>query len=454
VKVLYATMQFGRGYGQGTERYLTILGTGLRDRGHEVVYLAGDPERRGPDLPLGAAVAGDSTVLAYPTYGNLAVVGLPPAELLPLLRALAPDLIHLANPAHIGIGLIEAARTLRIPIVVTVMDYWWLCPKHILYHYSGRICDANVSWRECAVCMCADQRRTWQRHIARLPLVRGALLPPKLLAGSLLRGYPPDEVRRWTRRKELIAAELNHVAAVIFPSRTGRTLLESSLTEPRCCSIPYGLEPRWFESGLPQDGPARRDDSSPRDPRKITIGYAGALAAHKGVHHLIEAVRGLGWTSTHVRIAGGGPDEGFIRNLRAAAAGLNVEFVGHVASEEIPGFLRQLDVAVVPSLWPENLPFSVLEAQAVGVPVLASRVGGIEETIPDPAHLFEPGSAQGLSRCLSEWCAATEPPTPAHVSTAGEMVAATLELYGQVIAATGAARIPHGAAGEPQVAPA
>ncbi|MBU0639360.1 MAG: glycosyltransferase [Planctomycetes bacterium] len=434
MKVLYATMQFGRGYGQGTERYLAILGRGLQARGHELVYLAGDPERRGPRLALGEVVTDEPRVLAYPTYGRMAVQGVPTAELETLLRHLRPDIVHLTNAGHIGAGIIPAAGALGIPVAVTVMDYWWLCPKHTLQHHRGGICDGQVSWRECVTCVAAGHPRRALRFLARTPALRAAALPTLTFLRAMMRGLPAREVGHWKRRRAFLRAALHAVQAVIFASSTGRDLLGLPADGPRSYQIPYGLEPHWFNRGTAPRTSAGADGTaaSARNRRDVTLGYAGALAEHKGVHLLLEALHHLGWSSTRVRIAGGGDDAAYAARLRALARGLSVDFCGRVHSEDMPEFLAGLDVLVVPSLWPENLPIIVLEAQAVGVPVLASRVGGIAEMLPSAQHLFDLNSASSLADRLAAWRAGELPPTVANVSTADEMVARTLRVYEQV----------------------
>jgi glycosyltransferase involved in cell wall biosynthesis len=428
-------MQLGRGYGQGTERYLWTLAAGMRRRGHETVCIAGDPERRGPELPLGEVVQPKPLVLAYPTRGWMTVTGTPPEGLTPLLHSQRPDVVHLANPAHIGVGLIGAAQSLRIPVVVTIMDYWWLCPKHTLEHHQGRICDGRVAWQECLRCVAAGHVRAGPRLLARVPVLRAALLPPTLFLGALTKGLPVREVRRWTQRQAILNDVLNGADAVIFPSRTGRGLLEPRLGGPECHSIPYGLERRWFDS---KRGRSAREgwqggDQGRRDPANITVGYAGALAEHKGVHVFLKALLTLGWKATRVRIAGGGPPR-YVAHLKQLATGLNVEFVGRLNRQQMPAFLSELDVLVAPSLWPENLPIVVLEAQACGVPVLGSRVGGIAEMLPGPDHLFEPNSSDSLAERLAAWCSGAIPPVTAKVSTADEMAARTLAVYERVVA--------------------
>lgn len=98
----------------------------------------------------------------------------------------------------------------------------------------------------------------------------------------------------------------------------------------------------------------------------------------------------------------------------------------------MPTFLRSLDVLVLPSLWPENLPIVMLEAHACGVCVLASDVGGMSEFIGDPRFLFLPNSIGALAQCLHTWrsnTSALDATAPAGVVTADEMCERTITLY-------------------------
>jgi glycosyltransferase involved in cell wall biosynthesis len=489
MKILFATMQFGRGYSQGTERYLTILSRGLRDRGHETVILAGDPEQRGPALALGEPVpeqsnfpagatsagpragaaentsngqrpsAAAAQVRAYPSRGWTTVEGTPPDGLVGLLEALAPDVVHIANPAHVGLGLVEAANRLGLPVVVTIMDYWWVCPKQTLLHFRRGTCDGNVPWRECIACIAAERGGSWRKRIAHLPVVRDMLLPPAYFNAWRRHGVSDQEIERWKDRRRWIAEALGNTGAVIFPSCTARQIVGQSLAlartgstnSPATFDIPYGLEPHWFadqrleseqdratsrerqraddseqHTRLLADG--RSSDQQSRSPEGIRIGYAGALAPHKGVHLILEALQELRWGRTQVTIAGGG-DTDYVAHLKRIAAGLDVTFAGFLRPAEMPAFVRDRDVMIVPSLWPENLPITVLESYAVGVPVLASRVGGIAELVP-ARDTFDIGSSKSLAACLREWVARSEAPSSMpHVSTADEMIVATMEVY-------------------------
>ena len=146
-------------------------------------------------------------------------------------------------------------------------------------------------------------------------------------------------------------------------------------------------------------------------------------------HLLLDAVRRLGWSDVPIRLAGPESDAAYAARLRSLAAGLDVEFAGSLPPAQMPGFLRSLDVLVVPSVWPENAPYVVLESLAVGTPVLASRVRGIADLLPDADSLFDLGSAASLADILRRWRTAPPAVSSVRISTADEMAEQTLRVY-------------------------
>lgn len=423
MKIFFVTMQYGRGYSQGTERYLSLLSAALRKQGHETVFLAGDPERRGAAVALGQTVQEEPRVLACPTGGWMTVRGTPASGYARLLAELKPDIVHVANPGHIGVGILEGATQAGIPTVVSVVDFWWLCPKHTLHHFRGGVCSGDVTAAQCLHCIAASHESRLLRSVASVPLVRSVALPVVMFGRSMARGLPPAEIGLWRERRAVTLAALNAAKSVIFLSKTARNLLETQLSRPSLHLIQNGLEQCWF---APRIGGER---SRARRPTSLVVGYAGALAPHKGVHTLLDAIARLDWTKTVVRIAAAAESGSYAGELRRMARGLNVEFVGRVAGEQMPAFLEAIDVLVVPSLWPENVPMAVLEAFARRRPVIASNMPGIAELIDDPALLFEAGSSQALADCLRQFVERPDHPQLPRVRTAEEMANDTLRVY-------------------------
>jgi glycosyltransferase involved in cell wall biosynthesis len=277
MKILQVTMQFGRSYAQGTERYVATLSEGLLERGHDVSVLAGDPLHLGPALALGEPLQGEQQVLAYPTRGWMAVMGLSPRTLTYWLRQHRPDVVHVNTPAHIGVGIMSACRRLGIPCVVTVHDYWWICPKGTLLRPGGQVCDGTPGWATCVRCLAGDHARAWVRWLARVPLVSSPLLLAMYFARAAGRGMSPADMARWLRRRSLLTRQLAAADFVIFPSKAIAQVIASYLGHSHWRIIPNGLVKAWFENPRP---PA----DGVKEPADLTIGFAGSLAPHKAPH--------------------------------------------------------------------------------------------------------------------------------------------------------------------------
>lgn len=108
--------------------------------------------------------------------------------------------------------------------------------------------------------------------------------------------------------------------------------------------------------------------------------YAGRLHASKGIDVVIEALAPLAQRSNiMLSVVGSGPDEA---SLRARYGHLGwIEFAGHVSVTAVSAAMAASDALLVPSIWQENSPGVVLQAQGLGLPVVASRVGGIPELV-------------------------------------------------------------------------
>jgi len=425
MKILFVTMQFGRSYAQGTERYVATLGQCLRQRGHEVSVLAGVPDHLGPAMPLGETVDPERQILAYPTRGWMAVVGLSPRRLAAWLARHRPDVVHLNTPAHIGVGAIVACRRLGIPCVVTVHDYWWVCPKGILLGPEGGVCDGTVCWPTCVRCIAGDHRRPWVRRLSHLPRLLSPFTLTLYFARAATRGTSPADMLRWLQRRAVLIRCLDAADRVIFPSKAIAQVMASWLSHRRWQVIPNGLAQGWFKDPKPPP-------TQPQKPEELTIGFAGALAPHKAPHLLLEAVRHLGWSATRIRLASPASDAGYLQRLQQAAAGLNVEFAGCLPPDQMPAFFRSLDVLAMTSICPENCPYVVLEAQAAGVPVVGGNLAGLAELIGDEKMLFEPGSAEALAQALDHVRRHPQAAKPAKVQTADEMTDATEAVYRKI----------------------
>jgi len=123
--------------------------------------------------------------------------------------------------------------------------------------------------------------------------------------------------------------------------------------------------------------------------------YFGRLSPEKGLFTLLQAARNL---PAQVKIIGDGPLRQVLEE-RVAQEGLaNVDFLGYRSGQDLQEAIRSAAAVVLPSEWYENNPRTVIEAFALGKPVIGSRIGGIPELVRDgeTGFTFEPGNAEDL----------------------------------------------------------
>jgi glycosyltransferase involved in cell wall biosynthesis len=154
----------------------------------------------------------------------------------------------------------------------------------------------------------------------------------------------------------------------------------------------YGVEPRPAAPPRPADGVTLR------------VGFLGQIAPHKGVHVIVEAMRRLPTASIELVVHG--PltrDVPYVDSLRRLAGDdPRILFPGPIGHDELDAFLARIDILAVPSVWYENSPFVIHEARAAGLPVLASKLGGMAELVEDGVDglLATAGSVEAFASAL------------------------------------------------------
>ncbi|AGL20843.1 glycosyltransferase family 4 protein [Actinoplanes sp. N902-109] len=198
-----------------------------------------------------------------------------------------------------------------------------------------------------------------------------------------------------TAFKKLQLGLAHSVIAVSAASR--RFLLDRyGLAPARVVSIHNGVDLSRFRAPA---GP-------PVVPRQPSVVAVGSLIRQKGHDVLIRAsaVARHDWT---VVVAGTGPQHEDLKDLAAKTAPGRVAFSGWV--DDIPGLMRQASVVCMPSRW-ESFAYVPLEAMAMGLPVVASRVDGVDEAVAHERSglLVEPDDPQALAAAIDRVMADAE----------------------------------------------
>jgi glycosyltransferase involved in cell wall biosynthesis len=169
------------------------------------------------------------------------------------------------------------------------------------------------------------------------------------------------------------------------------------LPESNLFLVPNGVDIAYLERGRVSSKAARAQFGLPVD--APLIGYAGRMAPEKGIDLLLEALSQL--SGVHAAIAGQGP---LANEMQAYARKLGVaertHFLGHL--DDIRPLLWACDVYVQPSRR-EAFGLAAAEASALGLPVVASRIGGLRDVVLDKVtgRLFQPGNVNELASILA-----------------------------------------------------
>lgn len=326
----------------------------LRER-HEVLVLTSDKDRDGapaepglrrelPFLPRRRA-----TDALSPLY---AVRGAKVAR-----RALAdfrPDLVYVWNGAQLPQAAIRVLETSGAPVAYRVCEHWF-----------GSLYGSRYD-----------------------PFMRG-------LAGGRWR----RAARAWNR---LPALRLDHETVTEVAISWNSEALRSQV------EVPPLLRPGFEQVRLPATRQSEELVGLERRPsERPTVGYVGRISPEKGVDVALQALarlRGEG-LEAEFEIAGGGEAE-HLRELEALAASLGVgdrvRFLGPLDTGALKGFYARIHALVVPSVWEEPAGLVLVEGALAGVPLVASRVGGIPEIVRDPeeALLVSPGDPAALATAL------------------------------------------------------
>jgi glycosyltransferase involved in cell wall biosynthesis len=290
-----------------------------------------------------------------------------------------PDIFHLHSwTSGAGLNHLSQIAQLGIPCIVTMHVPSALCMRGTMLLHGRQACDGQIDEKRCAQCWSEfrgvpSSLAYAMAHLPRMSFEVGATNKIVSRAVTLLSARSRAVVQ---------AHELHQMvdlsAAIVAPSAWVHSGLLANGVEAGKLTVSR----QGVASGLVEEAArgARRQPS-----KELVVGFVGRLEHYKGVHILLEALARIpGHLPLRLRVAGSGTEPEYLRKLIVEAGqDKRIEFCGFISREEIPAFLRSIDILAVPSNYMETGPLVVLEAHSFGVPVMGADLGGISERIRD-----------------------------------------------------------------------
>lgn len=269
-----------------------------------------------------------------------------------------PDIVHMNNiNFQLTPSIIDGVKKKGIPLVQTVHDYQMICPNHLLYNF-----EKNTPCEQC---------------------VNGSLLNcvrNKCIHGSTVKsilGVIEAKFYAWMKTYQ-------KVDLFVCPSYflENKLLSAKSFYQGKTQTIHNFIDKEKFSGRNRQE--------------KDYIVYVGRLSKEKGIENIAGAAKLL--PEYTFMIAGNGPDEDALKDIP------NVKLLGFVSGEALTELVGNAKVLLLPSVCYENCPLSILEAHAMGVPVVTMNSGGMAELVRDgvTGTLVRTPTPEGIAEKLYE----------------------------------------------------
>lgn len=344
--VLVVHNRYRSGQPSGEDRVVDQETALLSDAGHRVISF----ERHSDDIAAMSLVAKAGVPFRVPWNATAR------AELSASLRTERPDVVHVHNTFPLlSPSVLAACADAGVPTVATVHNYRQVCSSGTLYR-AGRVCT------EC---------------LGRLPVpalrhgcYRGSRLATVPLAVSVVANR-----RGWSSR----------VSRFFCISGAQRDILLEAGMPPDRLIVKHNFVP---DPGVRRRGPGEH------------VLYLGRMTEEKGLPLLMSAwdrIAATGGVGMPLVLAGGGPLDGLVEQWSRDRD--DVRHVGLQTRAECTELMTRAAAVVAPSTWMETFGLVVVEAMAVGVPVVAAAHGSFVELVDDgrTGLLHRPGDADSLA---------------------------------------------------------
>ena len=295
---------------------------------------------------------------------------------------LKPDIAHIGHLNHLSTGIVDELNKAGVPIIYTLHDFWLMCPRgqFLQRNFDGenlyQLCDKQENGKCAMSCYSMYFSGIEDRYDSALYYMHG-LQPP-------YSDY--DDRNHWAnwveQRMEITKSIVKKVDLFHAPSKylMNRFIADFGIPKEKIVYLDYGFPTHYLQP------------VEPKTEGVFTFGYIGTHIPAKGVNLLIEAFSRLK-IKAKLKIFGRPNGQNTIALKKMAKKSQNpIEFCGEYINQNLAEVVfNNVNAIVVPSIWGENSPLVIHEAQACKIPVITANYGGMQEYVQHDENglLFE-----------------------------------------------------------------
>jgi glycosyltransferase involved in cell wall biosynthesis len=276
-----------------------------------------------------------------------------------LLEKNSFDIIHVCHPMRTG-TIIKVAKKYDIPVILTLTDFWLMCPRGIASTPQGNLCEGSRDGEQC-ISEC----------------------------------YGPLWSEKIRQRFSDATLVFSMVSRVVFPTVFLKNMFSKKMYSEPSDLIRFGNDYRYIRYNMKQYS----------ETSDVRLGFLSSLLPHKGAHILVAAFIEAHQDNMSLKIFGDPlHEQEYFEKMKNLSKNHPVDFLGKYCNDDLESILEDLDVVILPSLWWENTPLVMLRALAHKVPVIVSDFPGMTEVVRDrvDGFVFRPGEFKDLENILKK----------------------------------------------------
>ncbi|WP_079907774.1 glycosyltransferase family 4 protein, partial [Carboxydocella sp. JDF658] len=276
-----------------------------------------------------------------------------------LINITKPDIAHLHNIYHhLSPSIIYALKEKNIPIVITLHDFKLVCPTYNLLCKEDR-CDGCFSIK--------NKIKAMYKKCHKQSFINTFILLTEFSIHNILKTYHKN------------------IDYFITPSYfLYDKLIKYGYPKEKIIVLPNFVKREFLDTNF-------RINNN----RGYCL-YFGRLSKEKGIYTLLKAFLHL--KDKTLYIVGNGPEENNVRKFILNYGLSNVKILGFLEEKQLKSIIKNSLFVILPSICHENCSMAILEAMALGKPVIASNTGGTPEIVTENYNglLFNPGNVDEL----------------------------------------------------------
>lgn len=428
MRIVYLTHQYFPRHVGGTEVFTHGLAVRAQRAGHDVQVITHYESPSLDPIDYKAVATEHDGIPVTEIHHNLSRADNPAraeydnpqvAEMLrPVLAAAKPDLVHAVHGMKLSGAALQLCYDEDLPLILTLADYWFVCPRHTLLRWNQELCQGPGHDLDCLRCV----HETHGFAAGRLQKLPAPILRAMSGRGSSSRFWRDlDAIRK---RQTFLRQIVERADAVIALSDFQKAMyVRNGFDEEKIRVLQHGLEVEGLQ-------PATR---SPSDPLELV--FIGSLVYHKGVHVVLRALALRPEAKVRMLIYGDASGSNqYLDSLKELArADERVTLMGTFDVGQMGQVLSTAHALVMPALWYENEPLVVKAAQYIGLPILASRIGTLANSVQEGRNgwLLPPGDVPAWAEAIASLHPVPVEPNHA-IKTMEENAREMLTLYEEI----------------------